>query len=155
MKQGDTIAIVRDTDRKPSESPNTRKIAAALACGARFATDRAFSDTVESTPVGTRRTVTWLMDAGESMDFAPIATAEKIGMQEFQRRFDSLEWCTENPDHPIAYLRAGFDMHNRLVDKLKTMRPMLLIRKGKRVAIVPSGSDEASKATREQILSEF
>ena len=26
---------------------------------------------------------------------------------------------------------------------------------GKRIAIVPSGSDEASKATREQILSEF
>ena len=35
------------------------------------------------------------------------------------------------------------------------MMPMLLLRKGKRTAIVPSGSDEASKTLREKILSIF
>ena len=74
---------------------------------------------------------------------------------EFRKRYESLDWCEANGNHPIAYLRAMNDQHNRLLDKIKTMRPMLLIRKGKRIAIVPSGSDEASKATREQILSEF
>jgi hypothetical protein len=35
------------------------------------------------------------------------------------------------------------------------MRPMLLIRKGKRLAVVPSGNDPESKAQREKILSIF
>jgi hypothetical protein len=35
------------------------------------------------------------------------------------------------------------------------MRPMLLIRRGNRLAIVPSGNDPESKAKREKILSYF
>ena len=155
MKQGDTITVVRDHDIKPSESRNTRLIAAAIASGAVFASDSAFMDAVEETPQGPRRTVTWLMDGARKIEFEPLAEAEQIDMAEFRRRFESLAWCEDNPNHPIAYMRAMTEHYNRLLDKIKTMRPMLLIRKGKRIAIVPSGSDEASKATREQILSEF
>ena len=155
MKEGTTLSIVRDHDTKPTESRNTRLIAAALSSGAMFATEAAYSDTVEQTPNGAKRTVTWLMDGAAKLHFEPIEVAESITFDEFRKRYESLDWCEANANHPIAYLRAMNDQHNRLLDKVKTMRPMLLIRKGKRIAIVPSGSDEASKATREQILSEF
>ena len=155
MKRGDTIAVIREEDVKPSESRNTRMIAAAIASGGMFASDKAFIDTIEETPTGPKRTVTWLMDGAVKLGFDPIPQAEQIDMAEFRRRFDSQDWCEANPNHPIAYMRAMHDHHNRLLDKIKTMRPMLLIRKGKRFAIVPSGSDAASKTRREQILAEF
>ena len=155
MKEGITISVVRDHDTKPTESRNTRLVAAALASGGMFATEAAFSDTVEKSPNGAKRTVTWLMDGAANLSFEPIEVAESITFDEFRKRYESLDWCEANANHPIAYLRAMNDQHNRLLDKIKTMRPMLLIRKGKRFAIVPSGSDAASTAQREQILAEF
>ena len=91
----------------------------------------------------------------DTVDRCVLKFSLNVTFDEFRKRYESLDWCEANANHPIAYLRAMNDQHNRLLDKVKTMRPMLLIRKGKRIAIVPSGSDEASKATREQILSEF
>lgn len=155
MKKGDTITVIRDQDTRPSESRNTRLISAAIASGAVFASDSAFLDAIEETPTGPKRTVTWLMDGARKMEFEPITEAEAIDMAEFRRRFESQEWCEENANHPIAYMRAMTEHYNRLLDKIKTMRPMLLIRKGKRFAIVPSGSSEADKAIRDQILSRF
>ena len=155
MKEGTTISVVRDHDTKPAESRNTRLVAAALSSGGIFATEAAYSDTVEQTPNGPKRTVTWLMDGAAKLSFEPIEVAESITFDEFRRRYESLAWCEDKDNHPIAYLRAMNDQHSRMLDKIRTMRPMLLIRKGKRIAIVPSGSDEASKATREQILAEF
>ena len=155
MKEGTTISVVRDHDTKPADSPNTRLVASALSSGGGFATEAAYSDTVEQTANGPKRTVTWLMDGAAKIHFEPIQCAESITFDEFRKRYESLQWCEANANHPIAYLRAMNDQHSRMLDKIRTMRPMLLIRKGKRIAIVPSGSDEASKTTREQILSEF
>jgi hypothetical protein len=155
MKEGDTIAVIREENTDPTASRNTRLIAAALASGAVFPSNSAFLDTVEQTPQGPHRTVRWLMDGAHRIEFDPISEAEQINMAEFRRRFESRAWCEDNPNHPIAYMRAMTEHYNRLIDKIKTMRPMILIRKGKRVAIVPSGSDAASVATREQILAEF
>jgi hypothetical protein len=155
MRQGSTVAIVRDFDTPPIESRNTRLIAAAIASGCEFGADQAFSDTIEDVGGNPKRTVTWMMDGAKKVKFAPIAKEEELTFTELQKRFDSQEWCEENSDHPIAYMRAMSDCYNRLVDKIKTMRPMLLIRRGNRLAIVPSGNDPESKAKREKILSYF
>jgi len=155
MKEGTTIAVVRDTDTAPTKSRNTLLVAATLASGGIFATENAFSDTVENLPEGPKRTCTWLMDGALKMRFEPIPEAEEITFGEFKKRYESQEWCEANPNHPIAYMRAADEHHRRLVDKIKTLKPMLLIRKGKRIAIVPSGSDAASTATREEILAVF
>ena len=56
MKEGDTIHVVRDHDTAPDASPNTKLVAAALASGSMFAGKAAFSDTIEETPRGPRRT---------------------------------------------------------------------------------------------------
>lgn len=155
MKEGSTINIVRDTDTPPAQSPNTKLVAAALSCGGLFATQNAFSDTVEKLPAGPKRTCTWLMDGDKPIRFEPIPAAEDISFETFRKRYEDLAWCEANPNHPIAYLRAYAEHHNRMVDKIKTLKPMMLIRKGQRIAIVPSGSEAASVATREEILAVF
>jgi hypothetical protein len=155
MKQGTTVAIVREHDTPPMKSRNTSMIAGALTSGFEFATDKAFSDTVEDVGGTPKRTVTWLMNAAKTVRFVPIPKEEEITFTDFKRRFLSQEWCEANPDHPISYMRGIIENKGGLVDKIKTLMPMLLLRKGKRVAIVPSGNDEASKTLREKILSIF
>jgi hypothetical protein len=155
MKQGTTVAIVREHDTPPMKSRNTSMIAGALTSGFEFATDKAFFDTVEDVGGTPKRTVTWLMNAAKTVRFVPIPKEEEITFTEFKRRFLSQEWCEANPDHPISYMRGIIENKGGLVDKIKTLMPMLLLRKGKRVAIVPSGNDEASKTLREKILSIF
>jgi hypothetical protein len=155
MKQGTTVAIVREHDTPPMKSRNTSMIAGAITSGFEFATEKAFSDTVEDVGGTPKRTVTWLMNAAKTVRFVPIPKEEEITFTEFKRRFLSQEWCEANPDHPISYMRGIIENKGGLVDKIKTLMPMLLLRKGKRVAIVPSGNDEASKTLREKILSIF
>jgi len=155
MKQGTTVAIVREHDTPPMKSRNTSMIAGAITSGFEFATDKAFFDTVEDVGGTPKRTVTWLMNAAKTVRFVPIPKEEEITFTEFKRRFLSQEWCEANPDHPISYMRGIIENKGGLVDKIKTLMPMLLLRKGKRVAIVPSGNDEASKTLREKILSIF
>jgi hypothetical protein len=155
MKQGTTVAIVREHDTPPMKSRNTSMIAGAITSGFEFATEKAFSDTVEDVGGTPKRTVTWLMNAAKTVRFVPIPKEEEITFTEFKRRFLSQEWCVTNPDHPISYMRGIIENKGGLVDKIKTLMPMLLLRKGKRVAIVPSGNDEASKTLREKILSIF
>ena len=155
MKQGTTVAIVREHDTPPMKSRNTSMIAGAITSGFEFATEKAFSDTVEDVGGTPKRTVTWLMNAAKTVRFVPIPKEEEITFTEFKRRFLSQDWCEANPDHPISYMRGIIENKGGLVDKIKTLMPMLLLRKGKRVAIVPSGNDEASKTLREKILSIF
>jgi hypothetical protein len=155
MKQGTTVAIVREHDTPPMKSRNTSMIAGAITSGFEFATEKAFSDTVEDVGGTPKRTVTWLMNAAKTVRFVPIPKEEEITFTEFKRRFLSQDWCEANPDHPISYMRGIIENKGGLVDKIKTLMPMLLLRKGKRVAIVPSGNDDASKTLREKILSIF
>lgn len=155
MKEGTAVAIIRDHDTPPASSPNTSMIAAALTSGFEFASQRAYSDTVEDVKGKPKRTVTWMMNASKTVRFAPIAKEEEVTFTEFSRRFSSLQWCEENPDHPISYMRGIIENRSGLISKIMTMATMWLIRKGGRTAIVPSGSDEASKTLREKILSIF
>lgn len=147
MKQGKVIAIVSDKDTSPLKSPNTKMIAAALAADCRFASDKALIDTIEDKGDGkTERTVTWCMDGTHKAHFAPNFAEEHITFGEFRKRFESLEWCEANPFHPIAYLRSYSDKLNRLRDRVVQMKPLVLIRKGGRTALIPADCPAARKA---------
>lgn len=149
MKRGQTISFVRD-DKNPLQSPNTRIIAGALVAGGKFANEKPLLDTIEQVDGKPKRTVTWVMDGDTKLSFRPDFEAEDITFEEFKERFENLEWCEANADHPISYLRAYSDMMNRLRDKIRTMKPMLLVRKGRRTALIPA---DASPEKKREILS--
>ena len=79
MKEGTTITVVRDTDTAPTQSRNTQLVAAALASGGIFATENAFSDTVENLPTGT------VLDFGEAA--LEVTAAPHTGCAKFAARF--------------------------------------------------------------------
>lgn len=157
MKEGALIQFAREEDVQspPAKSMNTRLVAAAIASGIRPFSEGFYSDTVEEVDGRTKRDVTWSMDGGSEAHFVPDFPEEKIDFNEFRRRFLSIDWCEQNPNHPIAYMRGFVEQHTALVDKIKQLRPMILIRKGSRFAIVPSGDDEKSTKEREEILARF
>lgn len=144
MKPGTTIEFLRDAE-PPLKSTNTRVIAAALSCGCKPA-EKAYSDTVEDTPHGPKRTVTWMMDGDSKAVFEPIPEREELTFREVTKRFNDLNWCLANPNHPISYLRAYFDNLNGLVDFVKRSTPQMMIRKGNKTVVIPSNCDPELKS---------
>lgn len=143
MKIGQTIDFIRDNEN-PVKSKNTRTIAAALSCGCKFA-ERSFLDTVEQTDNGPKRTVTWNIDGDTKAVFRPNFKEEELTFTEVRKRYEDLEWCTANPDHPISYLRAFNDNLNRLTDFVKQSKPLALIRRGNRMVLIPQDCSQSKK----------
>lgn len=151
FRRGQTVTVLRDSD-SPLRSPNTRLVAAALASGARFANDRPFIDAVEHTDDGPKRVVTWCMSGEPEIQFRPDFLEEAITFAEFRRRFESRAWCEANPHHPISHMRAFSHQMNHLLDFVKGYKPSLLVRKGRRLAVIPTHLSEEAKA---EILKHF
>ena len=143
MIQNQKLSVLKDNEH-PLKSPNTHLVAACATAGGELV-EKGYLDTIEQTEHGDpRRTVVWLMKEKE-IEFKPIA-GEKISTSEFLRRWKSLEWCKENPDHPIAYLRMYQDSLNQLRDQINKAAPTLMIKRGGRTAFIPANASEAERA---------
>ena len=147
LKAGQRIDFVRD-ELPPLKSPNTDLIGAWLACGGELLKQEPHSQTVEDTLSGPKLTTTWLVNGDVQVDFP----GERIDFEEFRKRWLSVEWCQANADHPISFMRAFRDNITRLKDWIKTQKPSVLIRRGKRVAVIHPDLPEARK---NQILAEL
>lgn len=151
MKEGQKVQFVRDHEA-PLKSSTTPMVAAGLASGFEFAGEKPLLDTLEEVDGAPQRTATWSLDGGITATFRPAFKEETIEFAEFRRRFESLEWCGANPDHPIAYLRAFSDKLGSLRNELRAMKPLLLVRRGRRFALIPQDAAPEKKA---RILSEL
>jgi hypothetical protein len=137
MKIGQVIDFVRDNS-DPLKSTNTRLVNCAFSCGIKPLESGAYSQTVQQTDNGPKRTVTWAIDGASKAVFEPIAEREEISFVEFRKRFESLDWCEANPNHPISYLRAFCDNENRLLDFIKAQKPQILVQRGNRTVVLPA-----------------
>ena len=156
MKMGDKISVLRDdTQEPPAASMNTRLVAGAITAGIEPIEKGFYSDTVEMIKGEPKRNVTWVMKGDATATFSPDFEEETIDFVEFQKRWNSLEWQTANPSHPISYMAEMFRKHSAMVDKIKTMEPMMVIRKNGRTAIVPSGDSPEDTEARNEILARF
>ena len=129
----------------PMVSPNTQLVAAALTSGFRLVDAGGFRDTVEQSERGPVRRVEWFIDGASRGGFRTHAGAEEIEFPEFRRRYESEEWCLANPDHPIAFLRWAFRAHGQLRDRIRTLKPAALIRRGNRQVTIPDGLPETQR----------
>lgn len=145
MKEGQKVQFLRD-DQAPLKSSLTPLVAAALASGIRFAHEKPLLDTLEEVDGQPRRALTWSMDGGSTATFRPAFKEETIDLAELRRRFEDRAWCEANPDHPIAYMRAFSDKLSSLRNELRAMKPLLLVRKGRRFAVIPQDESAEKKA---------
>ncbi len=144
MRTGQKIIFVRGSE-PPLRSTDTSLIAAALVSGCRLAGQKPFLHTIEEVNGEASRTTTWSVDGGSEMVFRPNFSEEKIDFAEFRRRFEDENWWRENPDHPIAYMRAFADVLADLYSQLRSQKPALLLRKGSRFAVIPQDADPERK----------
>ncbi len=145
MKEGQQVLFLRD-DQPPLKSDLTHMVAAALICGFEFANKKPLLDTLEEVNGQPKRAVTWSLDGASKATFRPQFAEATFDLAEFRQHFESLEWCLANPDHPIAYLRAFSDALTSLRNELRAQKPLLLVRRGKRFALIPQDADPAKKA---------
>jgi len=141
MKEGQQVHFIRD-DQPPLKSEVTVLIAAMLACGFKYASDKPLLDTIEEEEGAPKRSVTWSLDGSVKAAFKD----ETLDLIEFRRRFESRDWCLAHPDHPIAYLRAFSDALSSLRNELRAMKPLLLVRRGRRFALIPQDAAPEKKA---------
>jgi hypothetical protein len=144
MRTGQKIIFVRGHE-PPLQSRDTALIASALVSGAKLAGEKPFLHTIEDVDDEPKRTTTWTMDGGSELVFRPNFPEESLDFAEFRRRFEDDAWCRDHPDHPIAYLRAFADTFADLREHLRGQKPALLLRKGKRFAVIPQDADPERK----------
>jgi hypothetical protein len=145
LKTGQKITFVRGDDA-PAKSAKTALVSAALVCGGKLAGPKSFLHTLEDKDGVPQRLFSFAMDGSAQVTFRPAFAEETIDFAEFRKRFESADWCEQNPDHPIAYLRAMSDNLLALQETVRGMKPALLVRKGSRFAIIPQDADpEKSK----------
>lgn len=145
----ESLHILKD-DQAPLKSPTTALVAAAATSGIALSGTQPFVHAVETDESGQpRRTVVWSL-ADTEIDFAPAFPEERITTAEFVRRFRDVEWRKANPDHPIAYMAWFFENLTGLRAQIRETKPLLMIRRGRRIAFIPQ---DCLPERREKILS--
>ena len=66
------------------------------------------------------------------------------------RRFGDPQWRKANPDHPISYMAWASENPSRLRDQIRESKPLLMLRRGRRVAFIPQ---DCTPERREKIRS--
>lgn len=141
-------------DMPPHLSPNTRLVAAARAVSFNFGCETPFMDEFD-TEAPEKHEVTWVMDGDQRVEFIwaergddgkLVAREEEITFSEFRSRYISLDWCRENPDHPISYMRASNKMHVEMIGWLKNAPRHERIRHGRRTARISTAESPERRA---------
>lgn len=143
------VFILKD-DRPPLKSTNTALVAAATVCGIPLSDSGPFAHTIEEDEQSGRpkhQTVWSLKDT--EIEFLPAFEPERISTAEFVRRWKDPQWRIDNPHHPIAHMVWQHETENRLREKIRENKPLIMIRRGRRIAFIPQGCDAAK---REKIL---
>lgn len=136
------LSLLVDNEH-PLSSPNTHAVAASLTAGGNLS-DQGYLDTIEEGHDGRpRRTVVWLLKDSQ-IEFKPVA-GETISQAEFLKRWNDRKWLAENPDHPIAFIRAYQDNLTSLRDQIKQATPTIKITRGGRTAFIPANATEAER----------
>lgn len=148
VRSEESLHVLKD-DLPALKSPNTALVAAATTSGIPLSETQPFIQTIEATDGGEpkRQTIWCLKDI--EIDFLPQFQPERISTAEFVRRFRDPDWRATNPHHPIAYMAWFHETTLRLREKVRENKPLLMIRRGRRIAFIPQG---CSAAEREKIL---
>lgn len=155
MRQGQSIKPIRGKG-SPIKSPLLGAVAAALTTGLQPSSADYLLHTlreVEGEPV---EEFTFTFDGDSTCTFEPSFARETIDLYELVKRFQSDEWCTANPHHPIAYMRTILKHRNSLVAQIKN-RPrheVIEVKTGNRTSrcYIP---ENATPEEREAILKDF
>jgi hypothetical protein len=141
MKRGDKLVIVREVDADPSTSRTTQLITALTVLGISLDADCPYQETREMVESCEQRVVTWVLK--------PVSDCMRFDTQEMILAWNDPEFVRCNPEHPFSYIKQTFENHAQIVAGIGAQAPLALIRKGKRIALIPM---DATPERREELL---
>jgi hypothetical protein len=141
MQRGDKIVIVREVDADPTTSRTTQLITALTVLGISLDADCPYQETREMVDGHEQRVVTWVLK--------PVSDCMRFDTQEMIRAWNDPEFVRANPEHPFSYIKQTFENHAQIVAGVSAQAPLALIRKGKRIALIPM---DATPERREELL---
>lgn len=144
MQRGDKLIILRDVDADPATSDTPKIIAALTALGIPLDTDCPYQETREMIDGQEQRVRTWVLK--------PSSVCGRFETQAMIKAWADDGFAKTNPEHPFAYIKQGFENLGQIVQAASTQAPLALIRKGKRIALIPF---DATPERREQLLAEL
>ena len=136
MQRGDKLIIVRNVD--------ATIIAALTALGITLDADCPYQETRELIDGRETRVVTWVL--------RPASACGRYDTQEMLKAWADLAFARNNPEHPFAYIKQAFDNLKQIEQTTNAQSPLALIRKGKRIALIPF---DAAPERREELLKEL
>jgi len=141
MERGDKLIILREVDVDPVTSRTTQLIAALAAVGIPLDSDCPYLETRELIDGREQRVVTWTIK--------PESACERFITQAMIRAWNETDFVQHNPEHPLSYIKAAFQNHARVLESIISQAPLALIRKGKRMALIPF---DATPERRKELL---
>jgi len=137
MKKGDRIVTITDVNADPLSSPNSIMVAALLTLGIPLHPEhgiREFREVVDGKPV---RTIMWTLQ--------PQSIGGDYDTVEAISNWQNAIWLEANPNHPLTFIKRAFDNHTRMVSHIKTSVPLAMVRRGKKVALIPMNASPTEK----------
>lgn len=144
MQRGDKLIIIRDIDADPAISTKTDLIAALTTLGIPLDSDCPFQETREMINGREQRVATWVLK--------PASRCGRFETQAMIKAWDDPDFAKNNPEHPFAYIKQAFESRARIGAAIAAQAPLALIRKGKRIALIPF---DAAPDRREELLAEL
>jgi hypothetical protein len=144
MQRGDKLIIIREIDTPPGSSTKTDLIAALTALGIPLDGDCPFQETRELVDAREQRVLTWVLK--------PASACGRFETQAMLKAWDDPAFARNNPEHPFAYIKQAFENRARIVRSTAAQAPLALIRKGRRIALIPF---DASPERREELLAQL
>jgi len=142
MQRGDKLIILRDTNPAASGIPDM--VAALTALGIALDADCSYQETREIHDGREVRVATWVLK--------PASTCGRFETQVMMKAWVDEDFVKSNPEHPFAYIKQAFENRTRIAGTLSAQAPLALIRRGKRIALIPL---DATPERREELLSEL
>lgn len=136
MQRGDKLIIIRNVD--------ATMVPALTALGIPLDADCPYQETRELIDGREERVVTWVLK--------PASACGRYDTQEMIRAWADSGFAKANPEHPFAYIKQAFENRDRIEKTTNSQSPLALIRKGKRIALIPF---DATPERREELLKEL
>ena len=137
MKKGDRIVTITDVNADPLTSPNSIMVAALLTLGIPLNPEHGIREFREMVKGNEVRTIIWTLQP-QSLDGA-YDTAKMT------ENWQDANWLAANPSHPLTFIKRAFENHSRMVSHIKTSVPLAMVRRGKKIALIPMDATAAEK----------
>jgi len=135
MKEGDKLYRLQDGD-SPYSSSNTLLVCALLTLGAQLDETQPYQEFREVIDGQPKRSVMWLLKE---------MTATGKPVKELVAQWRDPKWIAANPESPLAQIKAALENYRTLVGAIKSAVPVDIIRRGRRMVLIPKNASEGRR----------